>query len=88
LFLPACFEDEPHALSAKTPAVKIPNNPINLQMEILDILINYGANPLQVNEANMTPIDNYLILHPALSSTAFSKVIDTQKYEKVKNSMM
>ncbi len=64
------------------------NNPINLQMEILDILINYGANPLQVNEANMTPIDNYLILHPALSSTAFSKVIDTQKYEKVKNSMM
>ena len=57
-------------------------------MEILDILINYGANPLQVNEATMTPIDNYLILHPALSSTAFSKVIDTQKYEKVKNSMM
>lgn len=64
--------------------VFLENNPIGLQMEILDILIDYGADPLQVNEINMTPVDTYLILHPALSTTAFSKVIDTKKYEKVK----
>lgn len=51
------------------------NLPINLQLDLIDLLIKNNANSLQSNKLGMSPIDYYLKLHPPLSQTPFSKKI-------------
>lgn len=49
------------------------NHSINLQLDLIDLLIQKNADPLQTNKLGLSPINYYLKLHPPLCQTPFSK---------------
>jgi ankyrin repeat protein len=51
------------------------NHPINLQLDLINLLIEKNADSSLTNKLGMSPIDYYLKLHPPLSQTPFSKKI-------------
>ena len=43
------------------------------QLDLIDLLIQKNADPLQTNKLGLSPINYYLKLHPPLCQTPFSK---------------